>query len=109
MHPFITFREPLPDGEMGYFILQRAWPHYVGRIVTSGAENFLVAGQVPHHTMWVTFNGVLQGNLLPAHEQAVREATETMVRMAQWFSEERISPQPKKYAKWHFNHPSINS
>jgi hypothetical protein len=102
MSPFITFREPLPSGEMGYFILQRAWPHYVGRIVTDHADIYLVGAQVPHYWMWVSFSGTLQGNLVQAQQNVITEIRTVMTLMANWFEKERISPQPKKYAKWHF-------
>jgi hypothetical protein len=103
MQPFITFREPLPSGEMGYFILQRAWPHYVGRLITDISEENLVALSIPHHSLWVTFSGVLQGNLLPAQDRVVDELTMVLQAMAEWFYLERVSPHPKKYQRWHFS------
>lgn len=109
MHPYLTYREEDPTGQLQYYILQKEHPHYVARVSTAPYSNALAWSVVPHHKMVVEFSGCLQGQLLPARPGIMDEVTATMHLMALWFYEHRIQVNPKKYQKWHFAPQKINS
>jgi hypothetical protein len=105
MQPFITFREMDESGQLRYYILQREHPHIIGRIAAgeqyfNGRILWVEPAHIPSHNMTVAFDGTLQGNLLPARISAVQEVSGVLEKMAQWFYTNRVSPNPKKYAKW---------
>ena len=98
MNPFITFRE-LVDGKLEYFLLQKDFPHFLGRIVTFPVERSLVNEPVAGYNLWVTFNGTLRGNYYPSTvtKDEVRLIFE---RMALWFASERITGSTKRFEKF---------
>jgi hypothetical protein len=48
----------------------------------------------------VAFVGTLQGRLLPAFYNVDKEIAAIFVKMAEWYYENRIATNPKKYKKW---------
>jgi len=55
MTPFITFRDEDKNKQLQYYILQRAFPYYVGQIVTMPKEGSIINKPIPSYKMWVTF------------------------------------------------------
>lgn len=100
MMPFITYREE-QGGELKYFILQKAHPHFLGVVVYAPIENSIMnAIPISGHNLWVAFAGVLQGNFLPAYKNIEEEIKSTYTLMADWFYKNRIEPEPSRYKKW---------
>ena len=107
MQPYITYREE-ENGKLQYFILQRAYPHYVG-VIAEGPKN-VVAQAVPvsSHNLWVCYWGVIQGRLAPSYKDAIREIQVVLEEMALWFYEQRVLKEPSKYKKFKINVSSTN-
>ena len=98
MNPYITFRE-LQDGKLEYFILQKEFPHFLGRIVMFPVERALVNEPVAGYNLFVTFNGVLSGNYYPSTITA-DEMKLIFEKMALWFASERIIGNGKRFDKF---------
>lgn len=104
--PFLTFRET-DDNEFCYFILQKAFPHYIGKLVTYPVEGGLNNSPITDHHLYITFAGCLMGNFIPAHKGELDHIAEVFSQMAEWYYTNRINPDLKKYKKW--RHASINN
>lgn len=99
MIPYITYRE-MVDAEMGYFILQKDFPHYVVRVVDRPIVNFVQPFPVSEYNLWLVFNATLRGNVIPSYRDIGEEIKSVMQSMSLWFYENRILIEPKKYKKW---------
>lgn len=99
MNPFITFRE-LINGQLEYFILQRAFPHMIGKISTFPKEKAIVNAPIAGYNLYVTFDGCLQGNVLPSYRNIDKEVQNVFENMAAWFWSERIVGSEKKFEKF---------
>jgi hypothetical protein len=97
--PFATYRE-LQKGQLEYFIVQKDYPHFLGRIVTFPVEQSLVNCPVAGYNLWVTFNGTLRGNFIPAQNNITDEIQLVFERMALWFASERIMGNGKRFDKF---------
>ena len=100
MSPFITFMDTNRAGEMQYYILQRAYPHYVGLIENMPRLDQPYQAPISGHHIYITFNGILRGNFVPASEQYEREIGAVFEAMAAWFYENRVLKEPKRYKKF---------
>ena len=99
MNKFITYREDIGN-ETGYFILQKEFPHYVGRIADRPIVNFIQPVPITDYRLWIIFNATLRGNFIPSYRDIGEEIKAVMNDMAAWFYENRILVNPKKYKKW---------
>jgi hypothetical protein len=97
--PFITYREPDSEGVMMYYILQKAFPHFLG-CIAYGPIDRRIQTPVSNYNLWVTFAGTIQGNYVPSYRNVGEEIGDVMTKMATWFYENRILIEPKKYKKW---------
>lgn len=100
MIPYITFRENNEDGLLCYYILQKAFPHYVGLIATGILENTLSYAPVAGYNLYVNFKGTLRGNLIPNYKDVLQEIGIEMSNMAEWFYYNRVITEPKKYLRF---------
>ncbi len=100
MIPFITYREPDSGGDLQYFVLQKAHPHYVGMIVDNPNFDAVYKVPIPNTTMFVTFFGTVEGRRFPLHSHAEKEINGILVVMAEWYWTNRISKNQQKYKKW---------
>lgn len=106
MNPYITYREENDKGELVYFILQKEFPHYKV-IVSEIPINVLVSAMpITDYKLFLIFNGTLRGNLIPSYQNVDKEISNVMMSMANWFYENRILIEPKKYKKWKLNDTS---
>jgi len=96
---YITFREPIEDG-LGYFILQKEFPHYLCNISESPVVNFIQPMPVTSYNLWLCFKGTIRGNFIPSYKDVYEEIRSVMQDMANWYFENRILIEPKKYRKW---------
>lgn len=100
MSPFITFRDTDKSGEMQYYILQREYPHYCGRIAYYPTGGSICEVPITGHNLYVSFGGVLRGNFAPAYPKVEEEINHVFHAMALWFYENRVLKEPKRYKKW---------
>jgi len=100
MTPFITYREANEKGQLEYFILQKAFPNFIGRIVVYPEEGSVANVPITDYHLYVTFAGVLTGNFIPAHPNVKQEIEEVYSRMADWYYHNRVSVDEKKWKKW---------
>jgi hypothetical protein len=100
MSPFVTFKDLDNSGVMQYYILQRDYPHYLGRIAYYPTGGSICEVPVSGHNLYVSFNGTIRGNFIPAYPKVEEEITAVFHAMALWFYANRIVPDPKRYKKW---------
>jgi hypothetical protein len=100
MEPFITFRDTNNKGELKYYILQRDYPHYCGRIDELPDPDAIFQSPVAKYYLWVTFSGTIRGNYVPGYKDAFEEMQHVFTHMAAWYFENRIMTRPKKFKKW---------
>lgn len=100
MNRFITFRDKDDEGHLQYYILQRDFPHYVGRIETNPYGKALIKIPIPQYNMYISLCGTLRGNIIPSYKSVPDEITDVLYGMASWFKANRIDAEPKKYDKF---------
>lgn len=100
MQNYITYRENDEDGRLCYFILQKAFPHFVGLLSTGKLENSLASMPIAGYNLWINFNGTLRGNTIPSYKNILDEIQSFISDMAIWFYNNRILIEPKKYEKF---------
>ena len=106
---FITYREPNENGELCFYILQKSFPHYVGKLVTSPREGGLVNTPIPGYNLWLTYAGCLHGNFFPGLSGAKMEVEQVFMAMAEFYYFNRIKTQPKRYSKFKINDAAITA
>lgn len=107
--PFITYREQLEDNVIGYFILQKDYPHFVGIISSTPYHKLVSSVAIAGYNLWVAFYGTLRGNVIPSYEGVGDEINEVLHRMAIWFLENRINNAERKYTKFKINVSTDNN
>lgn len=103
MHKYITYRDIDKNGNLGYFVLQKAFPHFVGYIADNPNYRAILKVPIPNTTLFVCFNGTLRGNFIPSYRNVEQEIVDVYVDMAKWYYENRILANPSKYKKWILN------
>ncbi len=109
MNKFVTFRDSNESGELHYYILQRDFPHYIARISTESTQGSLLRVTIPQYNMWLVFAGTLRGAVIPSYKDVMDEIKTVVLDMADWYLQNRISPNPKKYKKWHLQQDTTTS
>lgn len=99
MIPFITFRET-ENGQLNYYILQKAFPHFVGRISNNPYEEAIFKAPIPGYNMIVILQGSLRGGEIPNYKDVVNEIEGVMNNMAAWFYTDRIIGNEGKFKKF---------
>lgn len=98
--PYITFRE-LNKGKLEYYILQKAFPHYLCRVSTNPYEEVFFKSEIPGYNMVVILVGTLRGDMvIPGYKDVNEEILAVMSNMAAWFWAERIQENHKKFEKF---------
>lgn len=100
MNPYITFRDKDEEGNLQYYILQRDFPHFVGRIVYTPVEGAIANEPIAGYNMWVTFANTLRGNFLPSYKNIKDEINSVMFSMSAWFYSERILIDKDRFKKF---------
>ncbi len=104
---YITFREPDEEGILRYFILQKEFPHNLGCISTLPNPEALVQATVPGYNLWIVHAGVLRGNFVAIYPSHKEELQLVYDNMANWYYEERILKDWKKYEKYKIKNNNI--
>lgn len=99
MVKYVTYRED-DSGVASYYVLQKAFPHYVGRLVDNPYYKCLCSAPVPQTTLYVAITGTLRGNVIPAYQNVDDEIKSVALDMAYWYYENRILINPSKYKRW---------
>jgi hypothetical protein len=103
MSDFITFRELDADNQFAYYILQKDFPHYVGVIYPFPKKKVVEPSPIAGYNLWVSFNGTLRGNAIPSYNHFLEEIVFILDRMANWYLQQRIIPDYKRYKKFKIN------
>jgi len=97
--PFITYREDDQTG-VHYYILQKAFPNYVGRIQNVADLDSICCISIPGYSLHINFAGRIDGNFIPNHKGALEDINNIFVQMAEWYLKERINKQMDRYSKF---------
>ena len=101
MTPYITFRESDNEGNLRYYILQKAFPHFLGAITYLPIDNAIIhSAPISDYNMYVSFSGTIKGNVIPLLNSIDKEAESIMADMAQWYYQNRIMVDEKRFKKW---------
>jgi len=100
MNKYLTYRETDSGNRLCYYILQKEFPHYKALLSVGKIEDALVSMPILGYNLYVNFNGVLRGNLIPNYNNVMDEIKMIMDEMADWFYHNRILIEPKKYNKF---------
>jgi|SRR5882757_11501386 len=103
MTAFVTFRDTDSERKLQYYILQRGFPHYVGRISEKPIEQPLAISPIGGYYLWVVVDGTLRGGFIPGYKNVIEEMQNVADTMADWFYENRILIDPKRYKKFKIN------
>lgn len=106
---YITFRDKDDEGNFQYYILQRDFPHYIAQIESNPYGKALYKAPIAGYNMYVSLVGTLRGKIIPAYKQVNEEINEVLFNMADWFYNNRIKAEPKKYEKFKIKSTDINS
>ena len=100
MQPFITYRELDKNNELQYFVLQKEFPHCVCYISAVKKENVLSQMPIAGYNLYVVFNGTIRGNIIPSYKNIAEEIDSVIASMANWYKENRIENNNKRYNKF---------
>ncbi len=103
MEPFITYRDKDKAGELQYYILQRAFPHFQGVILTYPKEGAFAESIVSGYNMYISYAGTISGNYILSKRDIESECQFVMQKMAEWFYANRILKESRKYKKFKVN------
>ena len=82
------------------YILQKLFPHYIGRIQYQPEPNPFIQGQIPFYHIYIVFNGTLSGNKILLTDAWQHQLTTIWNEMCQWYREERIEKSPARFKKY---------
>jgi len=99
MSSFITFRDE-EGGVLHYYVLQREFPHYVAILESQPSAMALAHSGISGHYLWLRIIGTLRGAVIPSYKDVANEMQSVCDEMANWYFENRIKPDEKKYKKW---------
>jgi hypothetical protein len=99
MEKYLTFRED-DNGKEQYYVLQKEFPHFVGRLVDNPYFKSLINAPVPQTTLYVAIVGTLRGSVIPVYQKVDEEIKNVAIEMAMWYFENRIFINPKKFKRW---------
>lgn len=106
MSPYITFREKDRNGDLQYYVLQRAHPHYVGRVSPLPiAENW--CAPIAGYRLWMIFDSTLIGRFIPSHKEVSHEIQTVLEAMAAWYWSDRIVVDEKRYKKFKIHDKNV--
>jgi len=100
MNQFITYREKDNEGVLQYYILQRNFPHYVGRLSSFPVEGAICQSPLPGYNLWIVFSGTINGNFIPSFPNEIVNIQLIFDNMAVWFHSERVLMDKKRYNKF---------
>ncbi len=100
MIPYITYREINDTGVLCYYILQKVFPNYVGIVSVGKLDNAIASEPIAGYHLYVNFHGTINGRMIPNFKDVLQDIQTCLMSMDNWFLENRIKTEPKKYAKF---------
>ncbi len=94
---FITYKENDGDGRTCFYVLQKAFPHFSGLIVTVPVEGAIINVPISGHNLYITFNYCLRGKMIPSYPDIQKEISNVFYDMAHWYYENIIAKNPQRY------------
>lgn len=98
MKDYLTFREE-ENGELKYYILQRAFPHMIGVVTDLPLIKSLSYSPIAGYNMYVNFHSTLS-NAIPSYKNIIEEINIVISEMATWFLVNRIIGNEKRFDKF---------
>lgn len=106
MIPYITYREPDANGNLEYYILQKAFPHFCGRITEQPIDGAIINQPIAGYNLWIAFNYTIRGKMIPDYKNIMDEIEDIFFKMSVWFYTERIVTDKQRYKKFKINEPA---
>ncbi len=100
MDKYITYREVDENKIFCYYILQKEHPHYKVKIAHDSIFSVVQSVPISNYNLYLVFDFCLRGRFLPSYPNLDKEIVLVMQDMANWFYENRILIDKKKYKKW---------
>lgn len=98
---YLTFREPNEKGNLLYYVLQKAFPHFQAVLSVNPSDKGLAVSPIAGYHLYVVIHGTLRGkNVIPVYNHVEGEMQSVANEMALWYLENRILVDEKKYKKW---------
>ena len=94
---YLTYKENDSEGRTCFYVLQKAFPHFSGLIVTVPVEGAIINVPISGHILYITFNYTLRGKMIPDYRVIQKEISEVFFDMAKWYYENIISKNPQRY------------
>lgn len=85
---------------MTYYILQRAYPHYVGFLAYIPIADSICQIPITGHNIWLTFEGTIRGRFIPMETKVLTEILSVFHDMERWFYENRVQVDPKRFKRY---------
>lgn len=98
--PFITYREENENKQLEYFILQKDFPHFLGKITANPYEVSILKVPISGYKLYVSYQGCLRGKVMPAYNGVEQDILVAFQKMADWYKENRILIDEKRYKKF---------
>lgn len=93
--PFLTFKE---EGHI--YILQTAFPHYLGKVTHAVDATALVQLQLLGYHIFIDFAGTLGGNAILLNDNWKEQLKNVFQAMAEWYLKERVAIMLERFKKW---------
>ena len=93
------FRDVI-EGEEKFCILQREHPHFVCYLAAVPEKKYVPAMPIAGYNLWLVFNYVLRGKMLPTYSDVDLSALRCMEDMANWYLRTWVLCNEKKYKKY---------
>lgn len=100
MTKYVTYRDKDKDDNLQYFVLQKDFPHFVGMVSPIPKIELIPAIAISNYNLWMVFNYTLRGRMIPSYKNIEKEILSVMSDMAEWYYENRILTEPKKFKKF---------
>lgn len=93
--PYLTIK----DGNHIY-VLQRAFPHYLGKVQYTQDPGAVIQGQIPMYNIFIVFAGTLGGNRLLLNDDWRTQLENVWEAMCRFYREERIEKMPGRFKRY---------
>lgn len=100
MSPYILFEDKDDNGIFQKYILQREYPHFVGKISMMPMVTSLSQIPIPKYNLWILFAGTLRGNMMPAYTNFSEELDNVYRDMASWYYENVVLKNKEEFEKY---------
>lgn len=100
MEAYITYMEFNEKGQAEYFILQKAFPHFLAKVSPFPSTVLVDAAPIAGYNLYMRFSYTLRGMEVPSYKNIIEEIQMVLMDMAAWYLQNRIIKEPKRYFKF---------